>query len=468
MLANPAKTKFSDIADDRHPVDFDPAIFKFVTKKRKVRTIITPQSSVTIRQPDLPAPSNGSIRPVADTSSTATEKVERPVKSALKHQTLAPAKSPAPNRTGSSSAAANISHESESKASAANGNLGAHAPSAVPMPDPKAFLLESSKYLKEYTVPLAVTPERQTEVNQRRKSRTSLLRRRRSSLGLRGKRVSEVNKDTGLCSLPHPDIQPSEYYKHIDSESFDPVRMRQLLFWQTQILERKKLIPNATADEDKTFKACAKQITQGIADRSINTSWFQRPSAPQKISTDGKIPHPQNTQNTEVAAQFERVLEELEAEEQEWIARMSARQIQIGEETQSRLRELEEYCQKPHITSLSLTVRTDGSSAEITVPSYLNSFNKKAEGDDDCLKSIKYRKWVDELVDDITLTAAAVPHQLSKISEYVKENCAPTSEAIFKKMFDTINTEKEQDSLDPALLLSVLSAAEAVKSVPDS
>lgn len=70
--------------------------------------------------------------------------------------------------------------------------------------------------------------------------------RRRSSFSLRGKRVSSAHN--GLCGLPHASIQPSDYYRHIDAEQSEPVRMRQLLVWcaERSALRMPKSIPHGS------------------------------------------------------------------------------------------------------------------------------------------------------------------------------------------------------------------------------
>jgi kinetochore protein Mis13/DSN1 len=54
---------------------------------------------------------------------------------------------------------------------------------------------------------------------------------RRSSLGMRGRRASSLIEN-GHSAIPHRDVDPSEFYKHIEAESLlEPRRMRQLLTW---------------------------------------------------------------------------------------------------------------------------------------------------------------------------------------------------------------------------------------------
>lgn len=62
-------------------------------------------------------------------------------------------------------------------------------------------------------------------INRNRELRNA---KRRSSLELRGKRVSVLN---GVAGTPHESIDPAQYYRHIDADQPDAIRMRQLLIW---------------------------------------------------------------------------------------------------------------------------------------------------------------------------------------------------------------------------------------------
>ena len=54
---------------------------------------------------------------------------------------------------------------------------------------------------------------------------------RRSSLGMRGRRASSLI-DNGHNALPHREVDPAEFYKHISAEGLsEPRRMKQLLIW---------------------------------------------------------------------------------------------------------------------------------------------------------------------------------------------------------------------------------------------
>lgn len=54
---------------------------------------------------------------------------------------------------------------------------------------------------------------------------------RRSSLGSRGRRASSLI-ESGQAAIPHREVNPAEFYKHIASDGLsEPRRMKQLLTW---------------------------------------------------------------------------------------------------------------------------------------------------------------------------------------------------------------------------------------------
>lgn len=73
---------------------------------------------------------------------------------------------------------------------------------------------------------------------------------RRSSLGSRGRRASSLI-ESGQTAIPHREVSPSEFYKHIESEGLpEPRRMKQLLTWcgERSLAEKPPLgTPNANA-----------------------------------------------------------------------------------------------------------------------------------------------------------------------------------------------------------------------------
>lgn len=54
---------------------------------------------------------------------------------------------------------------------------------------------------------------------------------RRSSLGMRGRRASSLI-ESGQTAIPHREVNPADFYKHIEAEGLtEPRRMKQLLTW---------------------------------------------------------------------------------------------------------------------------------------------------------------------------------------------------------------------------------------------
>ncbi len=66
---------------------------------------------------------------------------------------------------------------------------------------------------------------------------------RRSSLGMRGRRASSLIEN-GHSAIPHREVDPAEFYKHIEADGpSEPRRMRQLLTWcgERALLEKPPL-----------------------------------------------------------------------------------------------------------------------------------------------------------------------------------------------------------------------------------
>ncbi|KAJ1559190.1 hypothetical protein HK405_011660, partial [Cladochytrium tenue] len=141
--------------------------------------------------------------------------------------------------------------------------------------------------------------------------------RRRSSIGMRGKRAS--TSSSGLA------LPASEFYRHIDAEQSDPVRMRQLLIW---CAHRAK----ASMSSDITSQGpdIAKQIIKmqdaviaGLVNKQINTSWYHRSDnmpAQNVAAPCATLPNPENLKFHEKKAEKQAELEKLQREERLWAA----------------------------------------------------------------------------------------------------------------------------------------------------
>ena len=68
-------------------------------------------------------------------------------------------------------------------------------------------------------------------INRNKEMRKKGNTNRRSSLGMRGRRASSLI-ESGQAAIPHREVNPAEFYKHIEAEGLtEPRRMKQLLIW---------------------------------------------------------------------------------------------------------------------------------------------------------------------------------------------------------------------------------------------
>lgn len=87
--------------------------------------------------------------------------------------------------------------------------------------------IDISKESTKISLPFSDTPI----IHRNKELRRATNGRRRSSLGLRGRRASSLI-DSGHSAIPHPSVSPSQFYKLIESEGLsEPRRMKQLLVW---------------------------------------------------------------------------------------------------------------------------------------------------------------------------------------------------------------------------------------------
>lgn len=90
-------------------------------------------------------------------------------------------------------------------------------------PPPRGQAVESAKI----ALPMSDTPIINRNKEMRKKGNTN----RRSSLGTRGRRASSLI-ESGQAAIPHREVDPAEFYKHIEAEGLmEPRRMKQLLTW---------------------------------------------------------------------------------------------------------------------------------------------------------------------------------------------------------------------------------------------
>ncbi|ODQ64996.1 hypothetical protein NADFUDRAFT_51595 [Nadsonia fulvescens var. elongata DSM 6958] len=208
----------------------------------------------------------------------------------------------------------------------------------------------------QFTVPLPMQDTPMIRRNQELRKQNN----RRSSLGKRGKRASSIGN--GSVAVPHNDISPQDYYKHLDPHLSDPQKMKNILIWSsTKVLEeeakelhrrRDQLLTKAgrgnsngsainngklTTEEDtarKIARVVKEELLKDTKDSKINLSWWSRP----EITTDAlsnpliasmststarpaiRKPNMQNLINQQRLEQYKAKLSALQDEGRQWEA----------------------------------------------------------------------------------------------------------------------------------------------------
>ncbi|KAK5310732.1 hypothetical protein LTR70_009267 [Exophiala xenobiotica] len=139
---------------------------------------------------------------------------------------------------------------------------------------------------------------------------------RRSSLGLRGRRASSLIDSGTSNALPHTEVEPQDFYKHIESDLMEPRRMRQLLTWcATRAMHPK---PQGTNFEEASARSAARvieeELLKDLANKSELSDWFIREDAPEPVVPLPEKPNPKNTQNAEKIAELEEQIRRLRSE----------------------------------------------------------------------------------------------------------------------------------------------------------
>jgi hypothetical protein len=129
--------------------------------------------------------------------------------------------------------------------------------------------------------------------------------RRRSSMALRGKRISKIlgngdQNENGLPS-PHDSIPDAEYYRHISPDLPSPLRMKQLMLWGLEGLVKTRKASDSPIS--KILSQVYEQTIQSLLSNQLSLSWYnaQKSEANQVKNTDGSCVMLQNPRNQELA-----------------------------------------------------------------------------------------------------------------------------------------------------------------------
>ncbi|KAK6841466.1 Kinetochore protein mis13 [Apiospora arundinis] len=165
---------------------------------------------------------------------------------------------------------------------------------------------------KKIALPFSDTPIINRNKDMRRKTGA-----RRSSLGMRGRRASSLI-DSGHSAIPHREVAPSEFYKHIEAEGLsEPRRMKQLLTWcGERALSSKPPLGNPNSNAILGARAIQDQLLKDFGSKSEFSDWFTREDAPRPPAIEK--PNPRNTEHEEKIAELEERIKRLKAEKKTW------------------------------------------------------------------------------------------------------------------------------------------------------
>ncbi|KAF6528288.1 hypothetical protein HZS61_008590 [Fusarium oxysporum f. sp. conglutinans] len=167
------------------------------------------------------------------------------------------------------------------------------------------------------TLPMSDTPIINRNKEMRKKGGNS---NRRSSLGNRGRRASSLI-ESGQTAIPHREVNPADFYKHIAAEGLtEPRRMKQLLTWCGERALAGKP-PPGTPNSNAILgaRAIQDQLLKDFGAGSEFSDWFSREDDGQNVPVVLR-PNPRNMELDEKLAQMEINIKRLQDEKKAWQA----------------------------------------------------------------------------------------------------------------------------------------------------
>ncbi|KAK8081617.1 hypothetical protein PG996_000398 [Apiospora saccharicola] len=189
-------------------------------------------------------------------------------------------------------------------------------PKATPTPM-EVDSVEDSTHSKASDTKKIALPFSDTPIINRNKDMRRKTGARRSSLGMRGRRASSLI-DSGHSAIPHREVGPSEFYKHIEAEGLsEPRRMKQLLTWcGERALSSKPPLGNPNSNAILGARAIQDQLLKDFGAKSEFSDWFMREDAPRPPAIEK--PNPRNIEHEEKIAELEERIKRLRAEKKTW------------------------------------------------------------------------------------------------------------------------------------------------------
>ncbi|KAG8213334.1 Mis12-Mtw1 protein family-domain-containing protein [Butyriboletus roseoflavus] len=162
---------------------------------------------------------------------------------------------------------------------------------------------------------------------------------RRTSMTMRGKRISTSFENTGVISQPHASVNNSSFYKHIDFDLPEPQRARQLLVWSAaRAISRSSEASSAKPSKPPSKSSSShgkdppplddrkKQILKTIeedfirmlAEKKIDTSVYSHGEDGKTVQEGALKPNEQNVKNRAREVTFQQHINRAQAESEAW------------------------------------------------------------------------------------------------------------------------------------------------------
>ncbi|KYK60396.1 hypothetical protein DCS_01533 [Drechmeria coniospora] len=166
------------------------------------------------------------------------------------------------------------------------------------------------------SLPMSDTPIISRNKDMRKKGNSN----RRSSLGSRGRRASSLI-ESGQTAIPHREVDPTAFYKHIGADLMEPRRMKQLLMWcGERALSEKPPLGTPNANAILGARAIQDQLLKDFASRSEFSDWFARDDEGAPTPKIILKPNPRNIEMDEKLATLQEKVERLREEKAAWQA----------------------------------------------------------------------------------------------------------------------------------------------------
>ncbi|CAI6100093.1 unnamed protein product [Clonostachys chloroleuca] len=283
-------------------------------------------------------PEEQEATPVATTKSTTRKSARRKASEDVMPEEPAPKVQKTTTRRSTRHTSEDVTVAEESRAErthtngASNGRGRKKGKSTKAAREPEMLPMhEQAVQSAQIALPMSDTPIINRNKEMRKKGSN-----RRSSLGSRGRRASSLI-ESGQTAIPHREVNPAEFYKHIEEGLTETRRMKQLLTWcgeralavkpahgtkNSSIIHGGRALHSLSGAIAKLTtipaRAIQDQLLKDFSVRSEFSDWFSRdegPKAPVILK-----PNPRNIELDEKMAQLEANIQRLQEEKRAWQA----------------------------------------------------------------------------------------------------------------------------------------------------